>query len=88
MRPNLLVVALIPLASAQFGFFEQMFQGHGGQQQQHRPSGASAWAAQSETGKNLDLRYIFIASTGVQPNVHTTPDERSPMLQLPLSKNP
>jgi len=52
MHPGLLVSALIPLVSAQFGFFEQMFQGHGSQQQQHRPGGASAWAAQSEAGKH------------------------------------
>ncbi|EIN10870.1 hypothetical protein PUNSTDRAFT_85267 [Punctularia strigosozonata HHB-11173 SS5] len=35
------------IAFAQFNFFEQMFGGHH-QQQQHRPSGESLWAAQSE----------------------------------------
>ncbi|KAF8507608.1 hypothetical protein JB92DRAFT_688390 [Gautieria morchelliformis] len=46
MQLSLLVLAILPLVSAQFGFFEQMFQGHPAQQQQR--SGANAWAAQSE----------------------------------------
>ncbi|KAF8592126.1 hypothetical protein K439DRAFT_1643784 [Ramaria rubella] len=43
----LLLAVLFPLVSAQFGFFEQMFQGHPQQHQQQR-SGASAWAAHAE----------------------------------------
>jgi hypothetical protein len=42
-----LIFVLFPLAFAQFNFFDQMF-GH--QQQPQRPSGASQWNAQSESG--------------------------------------
>lgn len=38
---------LLPLVSAQFQFFDQMF-GHGQQHQQHRASSASQWAAQAD----------------------------------------
>lgn len=61
MELALLIFTLLPLVSAQFGFFEQMFQGHSGHQQQQR-SGANAWAAQSESGESPDsqLRYMGI----------------------------
>ncbi|CCA75716.1 hypothetical protein PIIN_09706 [Serendipita indica DSM 11827] len=51
-----LLVGLLPsLAFAQFGFFDQMFQGghpRHQQQQQQRPGG-SQWAAQADLGKSL-----------------------------------
>ena len=50
---NLLVVlCMVPLALAQFNFFEQMFgQGPpGGQHQQRRPPSHSQWAAQADAG--------------------------------------
>jgi hypothetical protein len=44
-----LTLALVPITTAQFGFFDQIF-GQQQQQQQQRPSGASQWHAHSESG--------------------------------------
>jgi len=47
---SLSLLALFPtLALAQFGFFEQMFQGHHHpQQQQQQPSSGSQWASMAD----------------------------------------
>ena len=45
------------LSAAQFGFFEQVFQGgHPGQQQQQRPPGAGHWRAQADASEFLVAR--------------------------------
>lgn len=49
----LVVLAAVPLAWAQFGFFEQMFGNQGQQQQQQQrrpPSQGSQWAAHADAG--------------------------------------
>lgn len=48
----LFFLCALPLAWAQFNFFEQMFgQGPGPQHQQRRPSSHSQWAAQADAGE-------------------------------------
>jgi uncharacterized protein HemX len=52
------ILLFCQLAAAQFGFFEQMFQGGQQQQQQQqqqrqRPPGADHWRAQADAGKAL-----------------------------------
>ncbi|KAF8524635.1 hypothetical protein BU17DRAFT_42788 [Hysterangium stoloniferum] len=47
MQFVLFLLTLLPIVSAQFGFFEQIFHGHNGHQQQQR-TGGNAWAGQSE----------------------------------------
>lgn len=43
------------LAAAQFGFFEQMFQGENpGRQQRQRPPGADHWRAQADAGESVE----------------------------------
>lgn len=55
MQVSLLVLALLPLVSAQFGFFDQIFQGHPAHQQQQQRPGGNRWAAQSEAGESAHL---------------------------------
>jgi hypothetical protein len=58
----LLLAASLPLASAQFNFFDQMF-GHPQQQQQQQqqqgpgPSGNSQWIAHSEARQYPNSQY-------------------------------
>jgi hypothetical protein len=56
----LLLAAFLPLASAQFNFFDQMF-GHPQQQQQQQqgpgPSGNSQWIAHSEARQYPNPQY-------------------------------
>ena len=52
------ILLFCQLAAAQFGFFEQMFQGDhpGRQQQRQRPPGADHWRAQVDASKSLPTR--------------------------------
>ena len=55
-----LLLSLLPLATAQFGFFEQMFggqegHGHGHQQPRNNPSDANNYRTQVEQCKRLLL---------------------------------
>lgn len=76
LRSSLLIVSafwLLPVALAQYNFFEQMF-GHG-QQQQQRGSGVSQWASQADAGKHVPaftfLSIVLIRSP-TQCSVMTT----------------
>ncbi|KAF8165497.1 hypothetical protein B0H34DRAFT_689389 [Crassisporium funariophilum] len=48
-----LLFAGLQAVSAQFGFFENMFSGQQHQQQQQQRSGASQWAAYSDSGTSF-----------------------------------
>ena len=66
------ILLFCQLAAAQFGFFEQMFQGqHPGQQQQRqRPPGADHWRAQADAGESLpasarDTAHTLLAASSL-----------------------
>jgi len=74
------ILLFCQLSAAQFGFFEQVFQGgHPGQQQQQRPPGAGHWRAQADASEFLVVR------TG--DSTHTLLATSS-LLYLPLSRYP
>ena len=83
MSKHLAIFAILlfcQLSAAQFGFFEQVFQGgHPGQQQQQRPPGAGHWRAQADASE------FSVARPG--DSTHTLL-AASPLLYLHLSRYP
>jgi len=55
MHLMLLLLAVVPFVSAQFGFFEQMFSGQGHHQQQRQ---GNPWTHQSESGQYIARIHI------------------------------
>jgi hypothetical protein len=64
---SLSLLALFPtLALAQFGFFEQMFQGQQQQQQQQQqPSSGSQWAAMADQSASSFLGFRICHSSSI-----------------------
>ena len=46
----ILFASLSSVATAQFGFFDQMFRNQGEQQREQQPQAGSQWSAQAQTG--------------------------------------
>jgi hypothetical protein len=56
-----LLLLILPLASAQFPFFDGMWGHQQQQQQQQHPSGASQWAAHADSGLYLHHSHSVMA---------------------------
>ena len=83
MSKHLVIFATLlfcQLAAAQFGFFEQMFQGeHPGRQQRQRPPGADHWRTQADASESFPARTGYIAHTLLAT---------SPLFDVPLPRYP